>query len=241
MPLQRKSSRARRFVSSLLILRFVVAHHFRSSPLGADNSCGCRNSLRPFLAFPTSSHSISKQRYARLSSYLSMSTNWRCDRQQIDRSQSDYSLTFHHILRDGTTPLVHYGEFPLRSARCSQSVVVLTKFEESGLELAKIAKLPSPMIDKAHIVSSTLDTLVENRRLDSSTYQLSRRKRELLSVSQSLLVIRLRTELTSVFDFNSSKQVSETLPNHELSMDQYYSRCSKIYRKIRSRCLAKQV
>lgn len=51
-----------------------------------------------------------------------------------------------------------------------------------GLELAKIAKLPTPVIDKAHLVAATLDTLAETSKVSSKAYKVQRRKQELLSV-----------------------------------------------------------
>ncbi|GAA5988834.1 hypothetical protein JCM5350_000392 [Sporobolomyces pararoseus] len=83
---------------------------------------------------------------------------------EIDRSQPDYSLSFHHRVIDGTDPLVHYG-----------------------LELAKIAKLPTPVIDKAHLVAATLDTLAETSKVSSKAYKVQRRKQELLSLKETLL------------------------------------------------------
>ncbi|GAA5880327.1 hypothetical protein JCM16303_003899 [Sporobolomyces ruberrimus] len=82
---------------------------------------------------------------------------------EIDRSQADYSLTFHHRLIDGATPLVHYG-----------------------LELAKIAKLPTPVIDKAHLVAATLDALAQMKKSTSIVFQQQRRKQSLLALKASL-------------------------------------------------------
>ncbi|GAA5925273.1 MutS family protein MSH4 [Sporobolomyces koalae] len=82
---------------------------------------------------------------------------------EIDRSQPDYSLTFHHRLLDGTTPLTHYG-----------------------LELAKIAKLPNSVIDKAHLVAGTLDALSETQRLNASALSLHGRRRGLLALKATL-------------------------------------------------------
>ncbi|GAA5887865.1 hypothetical protein JCM5296_001791 [Sporobolomyces johnsonii] len=82
---------------------------------------------------------------------------------EIDRSQPDFSLTFHHRVVDGQTPLTHYG-----------------------LELAKIAKLPTPVLDKAHLVSATLEALQEDNRARSSSTKLARRRRELLRLKTTL-------------------------------------------------------
>ncbi|GAA6060475.1 hypothetical protein JCM10212_007106 [Sporobolomyces blumeae] len=82
---------------------------------------------------------------------------------EVDRSRPDYSLTFHHRLLDGTTPLSHYG-----------------------LELAKIAKLPDPVIDRAHVVAATLDTLAHEGQVRSSFHRATKRKKELLSLKATL-------------------------------------------------------
>ncbi|GAA5965994.1 hypothetical protein JCM21900_002861 [Sporobolomyces salmonicolor] len=82
---------------------------------------------------------------------------------EIDRSQPDFSLTFHHRVVDGQTPLTHYG-----------------------IELAKIAKLPTPVLDKAHLVSATLASLQEDNRARSSSTKLARRRRELLRLKTAL-------------------------------------------------------
>ncbi|CEQ39579.1 SPOSA6832_01105, partial [Sporobolomyces salmonicolor] len=99
---------------------------------------------------------------------------------QIDRSKPDFSLTFHHRVVDGQTPLTHYG-----------------------LELAKIAKLPTPVLDKAHLISATLESLQEDNRARSSSTKLARRRRELLRVRTcstlfSLLSSALRVESSRV-------------------------------------------
>ncbi|GAA5894000.1 MutS family protein MSH4 [Sporobolomyces salmoneus] len=91
---------------------------------------------------------------------------------EIDRSQPDYSLSFHHRLIDGTDPLVHYG-----------------------LELAKIAKLPTPLIDKAHLVAATLDILAETKRVSSTAYKVQRRKQGLLSLKGTLQELADSTQL----------------------------------------------
>ncbi|GAA5943208.1 hypothetical protein JCM1841_002073 [Sporobolomyces salmonicolor] len=82
---------------------------------------------------------------------------------EIDRSKPDFSLTFHHRVVDGQTPLTHYG-----------------------LELAKIAKLPTPVLDKAHLISATLESLQEDNRARSSSTKLARRRRELLRLKTTL-------------------------------------------------------
>ncbi|GAA6014971.1 hypothetical protein JCM11491_002377 [Sporobolomyces phaffii] len=82
---------------------------------------------------------------------------------EIDRSQPDYSLSFHHRVVDGTNPLVHYG-----------------------LELAKIVKLPTPVIDKAHLVAATLDVMTEMHRVDSDAFKRQTRKQGLLSLKATL-------------------------------------------------------
>ncbi|GAA5853279.1 hypothetical protein JCM3766R1_003671 [Sporobolomyces carnicolor] len=83
---------------------------------------------------------------------------------EIDRSQPDYSLSFHHRVVDGSDPLVHYG-----------------------LELAKIVKLPTPVIDKAHLVSGTLEKLAEMKQSTSAAFQLQRRKQGILTLKGTLL------------------------------------------------------
>lgn len=98
---------------------------------------------------------------------------------QVDRSQPDYSLTFHHRVLDGTTPLTHYGSsslaVPWREAHLT-----------TGLELAKLAKLPSDVLDKASIVSATLESLAEQGRAGAQSTKLSIRRREVLRVSLPL-------------------------------------------------------
>ncbi|GAA5967803.1 hypothetical protein JCM11641_005769 [Rhodosporidiobolus odoratus] len=83
---------------------------------------------------------------------------------KIDRSQPDYSMTFHHRLVDGTTPLTHYG-----------------------LELAKVAKLPSAVLSKAHLVSATLESLAQDGMDRSVSSKVARRRRELLGLKTTLV------------------------------------------------------
>ncbi|GAA5897919.1 hypothetical protein JCM8208_003192 [Rhodotorula glutinis] len=82
---------------------------------------------------------------------------------EIDESQPDFSLTFHHKVRDGATPLTHYG-----------------------LELAKIAKLPSRVLDVARVASLTLENLAEDGRRRSREGKLARRRRCLLELKTTL-------------------------------------------------------
>ncbi|GAA5833269.1 hypothetical protein JCM9279_001473 [Rhodotorula babjevae] len=82
---------------------------------------------------------------------------------EIDESQPDFSITFRHKVRDGATPLTHYG-----------------------LELAKIAKLPSRVLDVARIASLTLENLAEDGRRRSREGKLARRRRCLLELTTTL-------------------------------------------------------
>ncbi|GAA6048610.1 hypothetical protein JCM3770_002054 [Rhodotorula araucariae] len=82
---------------------------------------------------------------------------------EIDESQPDFSLTFRHKVRDGTTPLTHYG-----------------------LELAKLAKLPSRVLSTARIASLTLESLAEDGRARSAEGKLGRRRRALLELQTTL-------------------------------------------------------
>ncbi|GAA6042058.1 hypothetical protein JCM8097_004086 [Rhodosporidiobolus ruineniae] len=82
---------------------------------------------------------------------------------EIDRSQPEFSLTFHHRVVDGMTPLTHYG-----------------------LELAKIAKLPTSVLDKAHIVAATLASLAQDGQERSKSSKVARRRRELLKLMVTL-------------------------------------------------------
>ncbi|GAA5871540.1 hypothetical protein JCM8547_001367 [Rhodosporidiobolus lusitaniae] len=75
---------------------------------------------------------------------------------EIDPSQPDFSMTFHHRLMDGITPHAHYG-----------------------LELAKIAKLPQPVLYKAQLVSATLASLEKDGKSRSTVSKVVRRRREL--------------------------------------------------------------
>ncbi|TNY24833.1 muts domain V-domain-containing protein, partial [Rhodotorula diobovata] len=75
---------------------------------------------------------------------------------EIDETQPNFSLAFHHKVRDGATPLTHYG-----------------------LELAKLAKLPSRVLHTARIASLTLESLAEDGRARSREGKLARRRRAL--------------------------------------------------------------
>ncbi|GJN90862.1 hypothetical protein Rhopal_003876-T1 [Rhodotorula paludigena] len=82
---------------------------------------------------------------------------------ELDESQPDFSLTFRHRLRDGATPLTHYG-----------------------LELAKVAKLPPALLHTARVASLTLESLAEDGRQRSAQSKLARRRRALLELKTSL-------------------------------------------------------
>ncbi|GAA6003628.1 MutS family protein MSH4 [Rhodotorula paludigena] len=82
---------------------------------------------------------------------------------ELDESQPDFSLTFRHRLRDGATPLTHYG-----------------------LELAKVAKLPPALLRTAQVASLTLESLAEDGRQRSAQSKLARRRRALLELKTSL-------------------------------------------------------
>ncbi|GAA5887912.1 hypothetical protein JCM6882_000800 [Rhodosporidiobolus microsporus] len=88
---------------------------------------------------------------------------------EIDPSQPDYSLTFHHRVVDGPNKLTHYG-----------------------LELATLAKLPHPVLAKAHLVSATLDSLASDREerarkgKGGERARVGRRRRGLLQLKSSL-------------------------------------------------------
>ncbi|BGP16624.1 MutS protein msh4 [Rhodosporidiobolus nylandii] len=92
---------------------------------------------------------------------------------EVDPSQPDYSMTFHHRLVDGTTAVQHYG-----------------------LELAKIAKLPAPVLDKAQLVSLTLESLAQDGRERSAANKVARRRKELL---------KLKTVLRDLLTASSSR------------------------------------
>ncbi|GAA5999909.1 hypothetical protein JCM10207_005967 [Rhodosporidiobolus poonsookiae] len=85
---------------------------------------------------------------------------------EVDPSQPDSSLTFRHRLADGVTPLTHYG-----------------------LELAKLANLPPPVLDKAHLASATLASLAQDGKERTSVTKVSRRRRELLRLKVTLAEI----------------------------------------------------
>lgn len=62
-----------------------------------------------------------------------------------------------------------------------------------GLELAKLAKLPSRVLSTAWKVSTALESLAEAGRQRARGTQLARRRRELLRVNIFLLMLRKRT------------------------------------------------
>ncbi|SGY24217.1 BQ5605_C019g09022 [Microbotryum silenes-dioicae] len=84
----------------------------------------------------------------------------------IDRSQADYSLTFHHRVADGATSLVHYG-----------------------LELAKLAKMPADVLHNATLASVTLAARAEEEQERAQGTRLARRRRELLQLRTSLRML----------------------------------------------------
>lgn len=60
---------------------------------------------------------------------------------EIDTSASEFSMTFHHRLKDGLNPLEHYG-----------------------LELAKGVRLPADIVPRAKAISDRLQELSEKRK-----------------------------------------------------------------------------
>ncbi|KDE08921.1 hypothetical protein MVLG_01015 [Microbotryum lychnidis-dioicae p1A1 Lamole] len=84
----------------------------------------------------------------------------------IDRSQADYSLTFHHRVADGATSLVHYG-----------------------LELAKLVKMPADVLHNATLASVTLAARAEEEQERAQGTRLARRRRELLQLRTSLRML----------------------------------------------------
>ncbi|ORY84089.1 muts domain V-domain-containing protein, partial [Leucosporidium creatinivorum] len=87
---------------------------------------------------------------------------------EIDRSAPNYSLTFHHRLTDGSTPLSHYG-----------------------LELAKLAKLPSDVLARAGEVSERLAEMAREGRRESRGSRVARRRK---------LLLRLRTAIQDLYN-----------------------------------------
>ncbi|KAI5480588.1 DNA mismatch repair protein MSH4 [Pseudohyphozyma bogoriensis] len=82
---------------------------------------------------------------------------------EISRSEADFSLTFHHRVRDGTSPLTHYG-----------------------LEIAKSVKMPSDILVKATSVSKQLTSLADESRRRSEGSKLAMRRRELVRLKATL-------------------------------------------------------
>jgi len=67
----------------------------------------------------------------------------------------------------------------------------LPSLAPAGLELAKVAKLPSRVLDVARIASLTLENLAEDGRRRSKEGKLARRRRCLLEV-RSLFSLKHR-------------------------------------------------
>ncbi|KAM0752833.1 hypothetical protein T439DRAFT_299108 [Meredithblackwellia eburnea MCA 4105] len=82
---------------------------------------------------------------------------------EVDASQPDFSLTFHHRVRDGFTPLTHYG-----------------------LELAKLAKLPSDVLLRADHISHKLEDLAEDGKKKAKGNLIQIRRREFLKLRTTL-------------------------------------------------------
>ncbi|SCV71962.1 BQ2448_4656 [Microbotryum intermedium] len=102
---------------------------------------------------------------------------------EIDRSQADYSLTFHHRVADGATNLIHYGKcFP-------KAIVVAMLICHTGLELAKLAKMPADVLHNATLASVTLAARAEEEQEQAQGTQLARRRRELLQLRTSLKML----------------------------------------------------
>ncbi|GAA5820617.1 hypothetical protein JCM11251_003078 [Rhodosporidiobolus azoricus] len=122
---------------------------------------------------------------------------------EVDTSQPDYSLTFHHRVVDGPNQLTHYG-----------------------LELAKLAKLPQPVLDKARLVSITLDSLQSDRAerakkgKSGEAARLGRRRRGLLQLKTSLEDLAssrindpaLLRAMVKELQEESVKMLAETMP-----------------------------
>ncbi|GAA5958826.1 hypothetical protein JCM8115_000366 [Rhodotorula mucilaginosa] len=82
---------------------------------------------------------------------------------EIDPQQRNFSMTFRHRLRDGSTPQTHYG-----------------------LELAKMVKLPDAVLDRARLVSMTLASLARDGQERAGLSKLTRRRKVLLELRTTL-------------------------------------------------------
>ncbi|GAA5868078.1 hypothetical protein JCM3774_001010 [Rhodotorula dairenensis] len=82
---------------------------------------------------------------------------------EIDPQQGNFSLTFHHRLRDGSTPQSHYG-----------------------LELANMVKLPEAVLDCGRLVSMTLASLARDGKERAGLTKLTRRRKVLLELRTTL-------------------------------------------------------
>ncbi|GAA5984307.1 hypothetical protein JCM10908_006137 [Rhodotorula pacifica] len=82
---------------------------------------------------------------------------------EIDPQQRDFSLTFRHRLRDGSTPQTHYG-----------------------LELAKMVKLPNEVLERGRLVSMTLASLARDGQERAGRTKLTRRRKMLLELRTTL-------------------------------------------------------
>lgn len=61
-------------------------------------------------------------------------------------------------------------------------------FFEIGLELAKLSKLPTDVLEKARVISDLLESLAENGRQRAEGTRVTLRRKVLLQVGSSLLL-----------------------------------------------------
>ncbi|KAL1952427.1 hypothetical protein VTO73DRAFT_1576 [Trametes versicolor] len=148
--------------------------------------------LKPFVFFAT--------HFSELTTTLSRQpsvVNLHLSVQKSRPTASKFGITFHYKIIDGAPEVFdHYGRVSSRSPSYALAYLFL-----AGLDLARLADLPAPVVTEARRVAELLTEQEERDMEQSRTSKLAVRRKALL---------RLRTQLGQALDHS-------TLPDEELA------------------------